>query len=261
MAIAADPYFALACAGPGSRTYSEGSRSRRSQRDRAGAQPRLRAVAGHPRTDGQSTRRRLAHIDRWPRDIVILSMPLGAFGLFAFSGMADHDQARVDLCERHAKHFDADGWWFLTYRGWTHGENGDVRLGRALTQRALQLRRHNVNAAHAVAYVLYESGANDEAQDMITGWLPEYTRRACFTAALHGIALIALERADTGRALATYNEHVAPAASLGTPINIVSDTSSFLWRMQAYGHAVPAGMWDDAASTRQITSRKGLSVR
>ncbi|MEM5388268.1 tetratricopeptide repeat protein [Paraburkholderia phymatum] len=190
----------------------------------------------------------LAHTDRWPRDIVILSMPLGAFGLFAFSGIADHDQARVDLCERHAKHFDADDWWFLTYRGWAHGENGDLQLGRTLTQRALQVRRHNVNAAHAVAHVLYESGANDEAQDMITGWLPEYDK----TGVLHGhiawhSALIALERADTGRALAIYNEHVAPAASLGTPINIVSDTSSFLWRVQAYGHAVPAGMWDDAA--------------
>ncbi|MGF6735892.1 tetratricopeptide (TPR) repeat protein [Paraburkholderia youngii] len=190
----------------------------------------------------------LVHTDRWPRDIVILSMPLGAFGLFAFSGMADHDQARVDLCERHAKHFDADDWWFLTYRGWAHGENGNLRLGRTLTQRALQLRRHNVNAAHAVAHVLYESGANEEAQEFITGWLPEYDK----TGVLHGhiawhSALIALEHGDIERALAVYNDHVAPASSQGTPINIVSDTSSFLWRLHAYGHTVPAGMWDDAA--------------
>ncbi|PFH20079.1 tetratricopeptide repeat protein [Burkholderia sp. JKS000303] len=190
----------------------------------------------------------LAHADRWPRDIVILSLPLGAFGLFAFSGMADHDQARVDLCERHARHFDANDWWFLTYRGWAHGENGDVRLGRALTERALELRRHNVNAAHAVAHVLYESGANDDAQAMIDGWLPEYDRSGVLHShiAWHA-ALIALERGDTGHALSIYNAHVAPSASLGVPINVVSDTASFLWRMQAYGHAVPDGMWDDAA--------------
>nr|WP_175802456.1 tetratricopeptide repeat protein [Burkholderia anthina] len=190
----------------------------------------------------------LAHADRWPRDIVILSLPLGAFGLFAFSGMADHDQARVDLCERHARHFDANDWWFLTYRGWAHGENGDVRLGRALTERALELRRHNVNAAHAVAHVLYESGANDDAQAMIDGWLPEYDRSGVLHShiAWHA-ALIALERGDTDRALSIYNAHVAPSASLGVPINVVSDTASFLWRMQAYGHAVPDGMWDDAA--------------
>ncbi|MET3823936.1 tetratricopeptide (TPR) repeat protein [Burkholderia sp. PvR073] len=190
----------------------------------------------------------LAHADTWPRDILILSLPLGAFGLFAFSGMADHDQARVDLCERHARHFDADDWWFLTYRGWAHGENGDVRLGRALTERALELRRHNVNAAHAVAHVLYESGANDDAQAMIAGWLPEYDR----SGVLHGhiawhAALIALERGDTDGALAIYRAHVAPSVSLGVPINVVSDTASFLWRMQAYGHTVPDGMWGDAA--------------
>jgi tetratricopeptide (TPR) repeat protein len=190
----------------------------------------------------------LAHTDKWPRDIVILSMPLGAFGLLAFSGMANHDQARVDLCERHAHHFDADDWWFLTYRGWAHGENGDVKLGRALTERSLELRRHNVNAVHAVAHVLHESGATEEAQSVISGWLPEYPKSGVLHGhiAWHG-ALIALERGDTERALGIYNEHVAPSSSLGTPVNIVSDTSSFLWRMQAYGHAVPAGMWDDAA--------------
>ncbi|MCA8157857.1 tetratricopeptide repeat protein, partial [Burkholderia contaminans] len=184
----------------------------------------------------------LEHADSWPRDVVVLSLPLGAFGLFAFSGMADHDQARVDLCERHARHFEDDDWWFLTYRGWAHGGNGDVRLGRTLTQRALELRRHNVNAAHAVAHVLYEAGANDEADAMIAGWLPEYDRSGILHShiAWHA-ALIALERGDTERALAIYDAQVAPAASLGVPINVVSDTASFLWRMQAYGHTVPDG--------------------
>lgn len=190
----------------------------------------------------------LEHVDRWPRDVIVLSLPLGAFGLFAFSGMADHNQARVDLCERYARHFEDDDWWFLTNRGWAHGENGDVRVGRTMTQRALELRRHNVNAVHAVAHVLYEAGANDEADTVIAGWLPEYDRSGI----LHGhiawhAALIALERGDTERALAIYDTHVAPAASLGVPINVVSDTASFLWRMQAYGHTVPVGKWDDAA--------------
>ncbi|GAB3630222.1 hypothetical protein PTE30175_04206 [Pandoraea terrae] len=191
----------------------------------------------------------LAHADRWPRDILILSLPLGAFGLLAFSGMADHDQARVDLCERHARHFDTDDWWFLTYRGWAHGENGNLLLGRSLTERALELRRNNVNAAHAVSHVMYEAGAGDEAEAFITGWLPGYDRSGI----LHGhiawhAALIALERGDTDRALSIYNEHVAPSASTAVPINVVSDTASFLWRMQAYGHAVPAGLWDEAAT-------------
>ncbi|MCL7942341.1 hypothetical protein M8009_18955, partial [Halomonas sp. ATCH28] len=96
--------------------------------------------------------------------------------------MADHDQARVDLCERHARHFEADDWWFLTYRGWAHGENGNVTLARELTQRALEVRRNNVNAAHAFAHVLHESGASDEAEAHITDWLPGYDRSGI----LHG---------------------------------------------------------------------------
>jgi tetratricopeptide (TPR) repeat protein len=259
-AMAADPDFALACA---ARARLHAIRAEVTEaRAKIAKAMELVARNGTERErshvevlslaiNGQATKAlaaALAHTDKWPRDIVIMSLPLGAFGLFAFSGMANHDQARVDLCERHARHFDADDWWFLTYRGWAHGENGNVPLGRSLTQRALELRRHNVNAAHAVAHVLYEAGANDEAERMIAGWLPEYDK----SGVLHGhiawhAALIALERGDTDRALAVYNEHVAPSASSGVPINVVSDTSSFLWRMQAYGYTVSAGLWDDAA--------------
>ena len=259
-AIAADPHFALAYAARARlhaiRAEVSDARSKIAQamevvgrngteRERSHVQVLLFAINGQA---PKALAAALEHTDKWPRDILILSLPLGAFGLFAFSGMANHDQARVDLCERHARHFDADDWWFLTYRGWAHGENGNVQLGRAMTQRSLELRRHNVNAAHAVAHVLYESGANDEAEDVIAGWLPEYDK----SGVLHGhiawhAALIALERGDTDRAIAIYNEHVAPSASTGVPVNVVSDTASFLWRMQAYGQTVPAGMWGEAA--------------
>lgn len=187
----------------------------------------------------------LAHIDQWPRDVVILSLPLGAFGLFAFSGMADHDQARVDLCERHATHFEGDDWWFLTYRGWAHAENGAVRLGRDLAQRGLDLRPANANGAHALSHAMFEDGAGTEAERLIAQWLPTYDRSGI----LHGHiawheALSALERGDAARALAVYEDHVQPAVSLGTPINIMTDAVSLLWRLQAYGYAVPAGLWE-----------------
>ena len=32
------------------------------------------------------------------------------------------------------------------------------------------------------------------------------------------------------------------------PVNVVSDTASFLWRLKAYGHTVPTGLWEDAAA-------------
>ncbi|WP_085726696.1 tetratricopeptide repeat protein [Pseudomonas sp. R37(2017)] len=215
------------------------------ERERSHVQVLSLAINGQP---AKALAGALEHTDRWPLDIVILSMPLGAFGLFAFSGMADHDQARVELCERHARHFPEDDWWFLNYRGWAHGENGNVALGRAMTQRSLELRRKNVNAVHAVAHVLYEAGANDEAAEIIKDWLPGYDRSGTLHGhiAWHG-ALVALERGDLETALSTYARQVAPSVSTGVPINVISDSASFLWRMQAYGHEVPAGLWDEAA--------------
>jgi tetratricopeptide (TPR) repeat protein len=200
------------------------------------------AVAGQGKPALESA---LTHVESWPRDALILSLPLGAFGLFAFSGMADHDQARVDLCERVASHFRADDWWFLTYRGWSHAENGNLRLGRDLTQRAFALRQANANGAHALSHAMFEQGAVEEAEALISGWLPTYDR----SGTLHGhiawhAALSALDRDDPDAALAIYQEHVQPAVSLGLPINIMTDAVSLLWRLGAYGYDVPAGMWD-----------------
>jgi len=201
--------------------------------------------------NGQSAkalRGALAHADTWPRDVLILALPLGAFGLFAFSGMADHDQARVDLCERSARHFEVDDWWFLTYRGWAHAENGNVTLGQALAQRAFDLRTNNANATHALSHAMYEAGALEDAERLIADWLPSYDRAGI----LHGhiawhSALGALDRGDPERALAIYADYIQPSVSAGMPVNVVSDTASFLWRLQAYGHMVPVGLWEAAA--------------
>src|SRR3974377_1832401 len=93
------------------------------------------------------------HLEEFPRDALVFSLLLGAFGLYAFSGRADHDAARVAICERYAKHYGKD-WWFLTYLGWSHTEAGNPSTGRSITEAALGLRRQNGNAAHALAHAL-----------------------------------------------------------------------------------------------------------
>lgn len=260
-AIAADPGFALAHA---ARARLHAIRAEPAQaRERITTAAELVAKRGTERErshvhilslaiHGQSAKaleRALAHADTWPRDVLILSLPLGAFGLFAFSGMREHDQARVDLCERHARHFGADDWWFLNYHGWAHVENGAVTRGRDLVQRAYNLRPANANAVHALSHAMFEGGAGEDADRLIADWLPGYDR----SGPLHGhiawhAALVALERGDAERALAIYAEHVQPSVSAGMPINIVSDAASLLWRLQAYGHTVPEGLWKEAAT-------------
>ena len=260
-AIAADPDFALAHAARARlhaiRAEAAEARARISaaaeivgrhgtEHERSHVEILSLAINGQP---AKALERALAHADTWPRDVLILSLPLGAFGLFAFSGMADHDQARVDICERHARHYDDDDWWFLTYRGWSHTENGNVKHGCDLTQRGFELRRNNANAVHALAHALFEGGAGEDAETLISDWLPSYDR----TGQLHGHiawhgALVALERGDAEQALAIYAEHIQPSVSAGIPVNVVSDTASFLWRLQSYGYMVPAGLWEAAAS-------------
>lgn len=128
----------------------------------------------------------LSHIETWPRDALVMAMPLGAFGLFAFSGMADHDRARQDFCERVAHHYGED-WWFLTFHGWSLTENGNVARGRAITERGFGLRRENAHAAHAVLHAMFEDGSIDAADRLIDEWIPSYDRAGICTATSAGI--------------------------------------------------------------------------
>jgi hypothetical protein len=197
-------------------------------------------------TQGQSAKAleiALGHLETWPRDAIIMSLPLGAFGLFAFSGMANHDQARVDLCERYARHYD-DDWWFLTYLGWSHTENGSVATGRGITERAFGKRRENAHALHALAHAMFEDGSVGDAEALIAGWLPIYHRSGLMYGhvAWHE-ALLALERGDSDKASAIYLERIQPSVTEAAPLNAMTDGVSLLWRLQASGHAVPADAW------------------
>ena len=188
----------------------------------------------------------LKHVESWPRDAVVLSLPLGAFGLFAFSGMADHDQARQDLCERYASHYGED-WWFLSNHGWSMTENGQVKEGRAMTERAFDLRRNNAYAVHALLHAMFEDGSVADADALVTQWIDTYERSGI----LHGHirwhqALGALERDDAARALSIYADVLQPTVTAAPPLNVMSDCASLLWRLEAYGHTVPKQLWMDA---------------
>lgn len=258
-ALAHDPTFALALAARARLhfTYAEPQPAREkaaqaralaaatgTDRERSHVDIVALAIEGQP---AKALERALVHLESWPRDALILSMPLGAFGLYAFSGIAHHDQARVDLCERHARHYGED-WWFLTYLGWSHTENGSVGAGRHLTQRGFELRRANANAAHALAHAMYEDGSVEDAEKLIEGWLPTYDARGI----LHGHiawhqALLALEKDEPARALALYARYIAPGASHAVPINAVTDEASLLWRAQLCGHAIDPALWQAVA--------------
>ena len=188
----------------------------------------------------------LNHLKDWPRDAVVLSLPLGAFGLFAFSGMAGHDQARQDLCERYADHY-GDDWWFLSSYGWAMTENGQVAKGRAMTERGFAVRRENAHAAHALLHAMFEDGSVDDADALVTEWTPTYDRNGIlYGHILWHQALGALERDDAAKALEIYRDVLAPAVNAAPPLNVMSDCAGLLWRLSAYGHPVASELWREA---------------
>ncbi|MBB4426540.1 hypothetical protein GGD66_005110 [Bradyrhizobium sp. CIR48] len=230
---------------------------RGTERERSHVETLARAIEGRLLEAIAST---LRHIESWPRDALVLSLPLGAFGLFAFSGMADHDRARHELCEPLAQHYGED-WWFLTMAGWAMTENGDVARGRAMTERGFNLRRQNAHAAHAVLHAMFEDGSIEAADRLVDDWIPSYDRAGI----LHGHiswhqALGALEHGDAARALAIYADVLQPSVTQAPPLNVITDAASLLWRLSAYGHSVPRELWLDAdASAQKLFPKSSLS--
>ena len=189
----------------------------------------------------------LEHLEKWPRDAVILSLPLGPFGLYAFSGMADHLPARLALCERY-KDLHLGDWWFQSMYGFVLVDSGQPAAGGALIEKAFAERPDSANGAHDMAHAMHETGRAAEADALIEGWLPGYDR----TGILHGHlawhqALFALDQGDADRALAIYQTYVRPAASAALAINVVSDAASFLWRLGLHGRSVDAELWRETA--------------
>jgi hypothetical protein len=189
-----------------------------------------------------------AHLEEYPRDALVLALLLGAFGLYAFSGRADHDAAKLAICERHARHYGED-WWFLSYLGWSHTEAGNLATGRAFSERAMGLRSANANAAHGLSHAMFEQGDMEAGRGFLAQWMPAHDRQSF----LHGhlawhVALTALDAGDLDGALAIYEQHIKPAGRPYPPLNIFTDGASLLWRLSLAGQAGLEPHWRDIAA-------------
>ena len=258
-AIAEDPDFAMAHIG----------RARVHQLNMQGTEARARAAKARQLAAATSPRERRHieiiasviegqakqaiagaehHLEEYPRDAQVLSLLLGAFGLYAFSGRADHDAARLAICERYISDY-GDDWWFLTYLGWSKTEAGDVVTGRAITERGYALKPENAAAAHAVAHALFEQGDGSEGRAFLSAWLPANDRTSFLQGHLAWhLALIAIEDGDADGALDIYERHLKPAGRPYPPLNIYTDTASLLWRLSLAGKTGLESHWKDVAA-------------
>jgi len=258
-AITEDPDFAMAHIGR-ARVHQlnmEGSEARakaaKARQLAAAASPRERqhieiiasVIEGQPKTAIAAAEQ---HLAEYPRDAQVLSLLLGAFGLYAFSGRADHDAARLAITERYARDY-GDDWWFLTYLGWSKTEAGDVVTGRTITERGYALKPENASAAHALAHALFEQGDGTEGRAFLSTWLPANDRTSFLQGHLAWhLALIAIEEGDADGALEIYERHIKPADRPYPPLNIYTDTASLLWRLLLAGKTGLEPHWKDVAA-------------
>jgi hypothetical protein len=258
-AIAADPGFALAHIG----------RARLHQLNMEGGKARAMAAQARELAAGGTSREKNhveimaavieskpkaavtgaeAHLEEYPRDAQVLSILLGAFGLYAFSGRPDHDAAKLAICERHARHYGED-WWFTSYLGWSHTEAGNLSIGRTLSERAMGLRAENANAAHGLSHAMFEQGDMATGRQFLTQWMPLHDRKSF----LHGhlawhVALTNLDEGDLDGALEIYEQHIKPAGRPYPPLNIFTDGASLLWRLSLAGQAGLEPHWREVAA-------------
>ena len=155
-----------------------------------------------------------AHLEEYPRDALVLSLLLGAFGLYAFSGRPDHDAAKLAICERHASHYGED-WWFLSYLGWSHTEAGNpAHRPRADRTRVGDCGPPTPTPRMACRMRMFEQGDMEAGRTFLSPWLPAHDRQSF----LHGhlcwhVALTALDAGDPDGALAIYEQQIKPAGS------------------------------------------------
>ena len=176
------------------------------------------------------------HAHRYPTDVLSASTAVGAYGLFAFSGRADHDAARLAFVEALAPHLSDDFAWLMAYRGWARIEMGQVDEGLVMARRAIALRPNNAHNAHIVMHGLFESSQPSASIAFLDGWLPGYPDHALMWGHLHWHA--ALAEIELGLLDAAVTRLVGPiAANLprGTPFMGLADTASLLWRLGQLG--------------------------
>ena len=197
------------------------------------------------------------HLNEYPRDAQVLSILLGAFGLYAFSGRADHDAAKLAICERHARHYGED-WWFLSYLGWSHTEAGNLSHRPDICPSAPWRCEPKTPTPHMVSRTRCSSKATwQRAADFLRdGCLRMIARASCTGTLAWHVALTALDAGDLDGALAIYEQHIKPAGRPYPPLNIFTDGASLLWRLSLAGKTGLEPHWRDVAAYGENTSRR-----
>jgi tetratricopeptide (TPR) repeat protein len=255
-ALEADPSFALAQAAlarsllmkaqvPDARAAAARARelaASTSLREQSHVNALALAIEGKPVEAFAATREHLAH---YPRDAMVLAPATGVFGLIGFSGRQEREPELHDFLRTLAPAYGGD-WWFESMLAFAACECGRLDEARALIERSMAAQPRSAHGAHIKVHVLYESGESRAGLDYLDQWMPGYDRGGLMHCHLSWhVAIFALALGHADQAWQAYRNGVHPGGSWGPPLNVISDSVSFLWRAELAGQRRPADLWKE----------------
>jgi tetratricopeptide (TPR) repeat protein len=184
-----------------------------------------------------------AHCSEYPRDAMALSPATGVFGLLGFSGRQNREAEQLELLQPLVTAYGED-WWFLAVYAFALIESGRAPEGLAMVERSLEQYPRNAHAAHILAHARYELGDDKPVVPYLEQWLAGYDPRGQLHCHLWWhLSLSYLMLGRTEQMWASYKNHCVPAVSQSSPLNIVTDGASLLWRAELAGEARDEQLW------------------
>jgi hypothetical protein len=175
------------------------------------------------------------HLDEFPTDAFVLAQANGVYSLIGFSGRKDRNDEQIALLRRTESAY-GDDWWFLSALAFAENESELHVDARAHAERSHELRSSNAHNAHTLAHIDYETGNPGDGATFLSTWRPGYGRDGIlFTHLSWHHALFELTQGNVEAAVAIYESDVHPGTSNGSPLSIIADSASFLWRMMLAG--------------------------
>ncbi|MGI9521515.1 MAG: tetratricopeptide repeat protein [Hyphomicrobiaceae bacterium] len=202
----------------------------------------------------------LRHIEDYPRDALIVQPCTGVFGLIGFSGKAGREAEQLAFMHRLAPHY-GDDWWFASLFAFAQVEAGQTELALKTVQRSLDAFPRNANGAHICAHAYYELGETDAGLAYIEEWRSEFDKRAPLHCHISWhVALWALEQGHSEGAWRIFDLDVRPGGAWGPPINVLTDSASFLLRSELAGQSPRSDHWQQLSTyAQQFFSEPGTA--
>lgn len=202
------------------------------------------AAAAHFEPGALATVR--GHVNDFPQDVFVLAHLLGPFGMLAFSGSPDWHAQNVALLKETQSSYREDDWWHLTERGFFCAELGQLEASRTYSERAW-LISENGNTAHSLAHLHFEAGALEEGKSFISEWLGRFGTTSNMRHHLiwHDSLLSMELGVDYHEMFGLYDREFDPDVCDATPLEILADNASFLWRCHLSGIDIPLPMCEE----------------